>query len=99
MVRLLLDSNARVNEPGRWTGTPLHCACWSGAANVVDILLKHGADVASTNKIWTSFLELGSNLVNDGIDRRKMVRRASELAHQMFDCQPIVIAAHWRQEK
>lgn len=100
MVRLLLDKGADVNEAGRWTGTPLHCASWSGCTHSVTTLLDHGADIRATNTIWAEFLEHGSNLGCEvETDTGTMERQNSESCHQIFDCQPIVIAAHRRQER
>ena len=45
IVEVLLNNGAAVNGPVGAKGTPLQMACHSGKADIVSVLLEHGADV------------------------------------------------------
>lgn len=99
MVKLLLNNNASIDNAGRWTGTALHCASWSGSVGVAKALLERGASVTSMNTIWPDFLDYGDNLgYSPPVDAKKVSNQVSETAHHIFDCQPLIVAAHQRQE-
>jgi ankyrin repeat protein len=44
-VRALLAAGLPVDGRGDWGGTALHWACWKGYADIVEILLEHGASL------------------------------------------------------
>ncbi|KAF2168357.1 hypothetical protein M409DRAFT_21109 [Zasmidium cellare ATCC 36951] len=44
-VKSLLKHGANSNEPGGLCGYPLHTAAWMGKADIVAILIEHGADM------------------------------------------------------
>ncbi len=46
-VRALLAAGMPVDAPGEMGGTALHLACWHGYADIVKILLAHGASLAA----------------------------------------------------
>lgn len=99
MVELLLNKGANVNEPGRWVGYPLHCASWSGCCHTVATLISYGADATVTSPIWTTFLEHGSRVGSSAATEYEQVtRRSSETKHEIYECQPIVIAIDRRHE-
>ena len=99
VVRLLLDRNANLHDPGLWTGTPLHCASWCGSEEVARILIECGAKVASINTICPDFLDYGSNLGSlVARNAENAPPKVSEPGHLMFDCQPLIVAAHHCRE-
>jgi hypothetical protein len=51
-VRALLATGVAVDTPGELGGTALHWACWKGHADLVKILLTHGASLTAED---TSF--------------------------------------------
>ncbi|KAI9309995.1 ankyrin repeat-containing domain protein [Zopfochytrium polystomum] len=48
VVRLLVEMGARVNT-APWGTSPLHCACDNGSVDVVEYLLRNGADPNATS--------------------------------------------------
>ena len=44
MAGYLLEAGAHPNAPGRFGWTPLHYACWRGHPELVELLLRYGAD-------------------------------------------------------
>jgi len=54
----LLDSNADCNEIGEQGSTPLHVGCWNGFFEGIPLLLRHGAEIHSTNSHGETALHL-----------------------------------------
>ena len=49
IISLLLQAGANVNAKDAKGNTPLHCACYTGNAQVISVLLEEGADVKLVN--------------------------------------------------
>ena len=49
VAELLRQDAALISAKDTDGSTPLHCATWKGHANVVEVLLAHGADVNAHN--------------------------------------------------
>ena len=51
IVKELLDNDVSlINARDSDHSTPLHCAVWKGHKDIVELLLKHGADVNAKNQ-------------------------------------------------
>ena len=99
VVRLLLEKGAQVNKPGRWTGYPLHCACWSGSYDAATTLLSYGASTTAASAIWATFLEYGSSTGGgSATGQESPAKMPSESSYEICEWQPVIIAAHRRQE-
>jgi ankyrin repeat protein len=53
-VRALLAAGVPVDTPGDYGGTALHWACWKGYADLVKMLLDHGAPLTVGDQVFGS---------------------------------------------
>jgi ankyrin repeat protein len=51
-VRALLAAGVAVNTPGDYGGTALHWACWKGYADLVEMLIDHGASLTVEDEVF-----------------------------------------------
>ncbi len=60
IARVLLDRGAQIEHRGRCQRTPLLEASISGSAELVELLLSHGADIKAVNEVGNTALALAS---------------------------------------
>jgi ankyrin repeat protein len=51
-VRALLAAGVPVDTPGDYGGTALHWACWKGYADLVEMLIDHGASLTAEDEVF-----------------------------------------------
>ena len=74
IVQVLIDAGADIDTADEKERSPLHCACESGALDVVKMLVRAGAGVRVTDNEGDTCLTLAANVTSNYIGHTETVR-------------------------
>lgn len=101
-VRQLLASGARVDQRSMHDAacggaTALHCAAVAGAAEVVDLLVRAGADLGARDEAGYTALHIAAER-GDAAVVKVLVRAGAEVAAEIGDSSPLSLARRGRHQ-